>query len=245
MSIILDALKKAEKERQDQTSPEQPAQAPTPGPKKTSSVLMGIVVMMGLFGAGFLIYNHFLKDRFFTQQVATPVLQPKTIAAPSPDEEAAKLKDEALTLFYSEDYKKSERKWQQVVETTPNDADAYNSLGLTQKKMGDANSAYHSYEKALELKPDFPEALNNMAALYLERNQTDKAKDLLDRAIGLKNDYAEAYFHRAVASERLGELAKATTDYKKFLDLTPNIEPGLEGQIKMRLALMEAQKEKK
>jgi tetratricopeptide (TPR) repeat protein len=75
-----------------------------------------------------------------------------------------------------EAYASARTKLQVLVGRSPQLAEAWNSLGYTQRKLGAFDDALASYAKALELKPGYPEALEYRGEAYLRLNRIHDAK---------------------------------------------------------------------
>ena len=74
------------------------------------------------------------------------------------------------------DYSDAKTKFASLVASSPGMAEAWNSLGYTQRKTGAYDDALASYAKALELKPGYPEALEYRGEAYLRLNRIADAK---------------------------------------------------------------------
>jgi tetratricopeptide (TPR) repeat protein len=92
-----------------------------------------------------------------------------------------------------------------AIAADPKDADAYNYLGFSQRKLGRIDEALQSYTHALELDPDHRGAHEYLGEAYLEMNQL-----------------AEAQKHLAVLDklcwlpcEQFSDLKKAIETYEK------------------------------
>ena len=68
---------------------------------------------------------------------------------------------------------------QAVVATEPKNADAFNYLGYSQRKLGDRQAAMTNYLRALALKPEHLGANEYLGELYLEMGQFEKAQERL------------------------------------------------------------------
>jgi tetratricopeptide (TPR) repeat protein len=73
-------------------------------------------------------------------------------------------------------YASARAKLQSLVARSPQFAEAWNSLGYTQRKLGSYADSLASYAKALELKPGYPEALEYRGEAYLRLNRLHDAK---------------------------------------------------------------------
>ena len=80
-----------------------------------------------------------------------------------------------------------------AVKLLPNDAEAYYNLGVTQKSLGQLESAVTSYRRALELKPDIADAYNNLGIILQDLGQFDSAEANYRQALEVKPGYLEAY----------------------------------------------------
>jgi tetratricopeptide (TPR) repeat protein len=74
---------------------------------------------------------------------------------------------------------------EKALAAEPNNADAYNYLGYSHRKLGDQDKALAFYRKALEIKPRHLGANEYLGELYLELGDLEKAKQrlaVLDKA---------------------------------------------------------------
>ncbi|MFQ5773993.1 MAG: tetratricopeptide repeat protein [Kiloniellaceae bacterium] len=69
---------------------------------------------------------------------------------------------------------------QKAIAVDPKNADAYNYLGYSHRRLGDKEAALTHYLKALELKPEHRGANEYLGELYLEMGRLDEAKERLD-----------------------------------------------------------------
>ncbi|NNE84008.1 MAG: tetratricopeptide repeat protein, partial [Alphaproteobacteria bacterium] len=66
-----------------------------------------------------------------------------------------------------------------IVASDPRNADAYNLLGFSYRKVKNFDSAERNYQRALRLDPEHKGALEYMGELYLETNRRAQAEELL------------------------------------------------------------------
>ena len=72
-----------------------------------------------------------------------------------------------------------------AVNTDPTNADAYNMLGFSHRKLGNVNLAFENYKAALEINPDHRGANEYIGELYLELGDlasAEKHLKVLDKA---------------------------------------------------------------
>jgi len=101
--------------------------------------------------------------------------------------------------------------------------------------MGDRKGALDSYQKAVLLNPDFAEVHNNLGVLLLGDRQWDEARAHLEKAVALDNNYADAYFNLAVVLEQLRDMKGSGEAFRKFLALSPRVDPALKSQVEKHL----------
>lgn len=73
----------------------------------------------------------------------------------------------------------------------PTNADAWNLLGFTQRKLGEFDAAGVAYETALKINPSHLGALEYQGELFLQTGAIDKAKANLETLRGLCGDCEE------------------------------------------------------
>ena len=66
-----------------------------------------------------------------------------------------------------------------VISADPRNADAYNLLGFSYRKIKQFEPAERNYQRALRLDPTHKGALEYMGELYLETGRREKAEELL------------------------------------------------------------------
>lgn len=69
---------------------------------------------------------------------------------------------------------------QKAVAAEPKNADAYNYLGYSHRKLGDTDRAFGYYQKALDIKPKHRGANEYLGELYLEMGDLAKAEERLE-----------------------------------------------------------------
>lgn len=257
MSIIIDALKKAEKDRSGQ--PVSPQEGPPfspkgkggEDPKKNKRVSLRLIVpllIVALMTMGGAWYFKFHRNK--PSPIASDPIKTKETIAKKLPEKQQEFKGEpdssqitqAIELFEMGEISKSLQKWEELKAMESDNPVVLNNYGLALKKSGKKQPAEKAYLKALEKNPNYPEALNNLGALYAEMSLDLQAIDLLKKALTLKQNYPEPYFHLGFLYERQGNIEEALTHYKNFLTHSPLIHPQLKGQIEMRISILEFKK---
>lgn len=68
---------------------------------------------------------------------------------------------------------------------SPEDADVYNLLGFSNRKLGNFDVAYDHYQKALEIDPEHIRAHEYLGELYLQTDRLAEAEKQLETIDGL------------------------------------------------------------
>lgn len=241
MSLILDALKKADKDRQKPGSEKIPINPIVPD-KKTSRIRLVLLLTSLAMAIGLFVYlRYFKKGAPFHPEL---VKGPSPIAALSPGAQSHDpeiLKSEGLKLFQENRLEESLQIWNKLTLLLPTEAEIYNNQGLTLKKLGKKEEARKAYEKALALKENYAEALNNMGVLLLSDGNKTAAKQNFQKAIEIDKNYPDPYFNLALIYEQEGNIKMAITAYGQFLGTSKELDPELRQKIEKKRSKLEQQ----
>ncbi len=234
MSLIHDALKKAEQEKKPSIAGKEFLPNPIiPDRDKKPKTKILLYVLLGL-SLLFFVYMRFVK-----KPSSTPLPAPMAPeAAFKAEGDPLFLKKSALNLFNERRFEQALATWQRLTLLLPTDSEIYNNMGLALKKMGKKEEAYQAYTKALALQREYPEALNNLGVLYLNDGERPKAKSHFQEALGIKPDYPDPHLNLAVLFEQEGNVKQAHEHYMKFLELSPGIEAALKEKIQKKIDLL-------
>ena len=112
--------------------------------------------------------------------------------------------------------------YQNAIKIKPDDADAYNNMGVALQDKGDLESAIGSYKQALKIKPDHAETYNNMGNALKDKGDLEAAIDSYKQALKIKPDYAHAYINMGTALNDKGDPEAAIDSYKQALKIKPD-----------------------
>jgi len=246
MSLIHDALKKAQAPSPDAAKTEFPQflQDVPDGEGKPKLNVRTIVLAIILVGTiGFLVYQKFSPEKppkpaaaVADKSAATTVEDEKSRQA-----EVSRLKEEAIKAFRQNNLDDAWVRLSTASQIEPRDAQLWNNMGLVSKRKGDIAKAREFYEKALQIKPDYPECLNNLAILDMDEGNFELAQERLVKALSLNPQYADAAFHLAVVAEEREDIRLAVSFYKKFLSLAKDGEPQLLEDVRRHVATIESE----
>jgi tetratricopeptide (TPR) repeat protein len=111
----------------------------------------------------------------------------------------------------------------EIIESNPDDAEAYYNRGIAYYDIKDYNKAINDYSKAIELNPDDAKTYFYRGNAYGRIEDYDKAINDFSKAIELNPDYAEAYNNRGNAYNKIKNYNKAINDYSKAIELNPDL----------------------
>ena len=101
-------------------------------------------------------------------------------------------------------------------------AEFYNDLGWALANSGHAADAQRVLALGLGRFPDLPQLHKNMALALGKRGDYARGIEMLDEVIRTAPDYAPAWGLRSVFHDRLGDAARARTDWAAYLALAPD-----------------------
>ena len=87
--------------------------------------------------------------------------------------------DLGVKAVKANDYARALSLLQKVVSANPRDANAWNFIGFSHRKLNRFDQALAAYKKALAIKPDHRGANEYLGELYLQTGDTAKAKERL------------------------------------------------------------------
>jgi tetratricopeptide (TPR) repeat protein len=111
-----------------------------------------------------------------------------------------------------------------VLETTPGE-NKYR-LGNKYLEDGDYEEALQVFNAVLVEHTEYKEAHFAKAITLLQMERFGESRASFNRAIGLDNQYAEAYANRGILNDRVGQYEAALNDYRKALELNPELNKG-------------------
>jgi tetratricopeptide (TPR) repeat protein len=91
------------------------------------------------------------------------------------------------------------------VEVAPNDADAWNKLGIARNQIGLTNDAIAAYTEAIGRDPTFWRAFANRSTLYWNLDKAEAALEDLTSALAHEPNHANLWRNRSAAYQKLGK----------------------------------------
>jgi tetratricopeptide (TPR) repeat protein/Zn-dependent protease with chaperone function len=109
-----------------------------------------------------------------------------------------------------------------VIESEPNDTDAYIDRGDAKYAKGDWDGAIADYTKAIETKPNDADAYLGRGDAKYSKADWDGALADYNKTIEFKPNDTDAYIGRGAAKAKKGDLDGAIADYTKVIELKPD-----------------------
>ncbi|HXV83606.1 MAG TPA: tetratricopeptide repeat protein [Candidatus Binatia bacterium] len=126
------------------------------------------------------------------------------------------------------DFEAAVREYSKVVELRPDLPEAYNNLGVAQKRKGDLTKAAESFNQALKLKPDYTAAISNRGWVLAEQNQWSGARREFERALAINPGDDGALYGLSQALREEKDYAGAQNALGRLIARSPNFVYWLE-----------------
>lgn len=126
------------------------------------------------------------------------------------------------------DFEAAVKEYTKVIELRPDLPEAYNNLGVAQKRKGDLAKAADSFSKALALKPDYSAAISNRGWVLAEQNQWSDARREFERALAINPGDDGALYGLSEALREARDYAGAQKVLGQLIGRSPNFVYWLE-----------------
>lgn len=155
----------------------------------------------------------------------TVTLTPGSGGADPAKAAANKLFDEGVAASRAGDHDTAVARFTEAVKGSPDCADCYYNLGVSQLQKKDEKGAEESWKKALELKPDNAAAMNALATLYNNQKRFDEAAAMSAKAGaagGATGGSADASYNQGIILWNQGKIAEAKAKFEEAIKADPN-----------------------
>ncbi|HHW01386.1 MAG TPA: tetratricopeptide repeat protein [Thermoanaerobacterales bacterium] len=126
---------------------------------------------------------------------------------------------EGRKLMNLGDYDGARDLFNELISREPDNAEAYNKLGVICARQRDFEEAKKCFLKALELKADFSSAASNLGNIFFETGDLDKAEEYYKKAAAMDPDNPVPYNNLAVIYKKQKKIDKYVSFYKKSISL--------------------------
>ena len=104
----------------------------------------------------------------------------------------------------------------------PKNPNAWYSLGLLAKNMGDAQASIEDFKHVTEIDPDDPDTWYFLGTAYVQAKQFPQAIDAFEHALKINPLHASAEFGLSRAYQQSSDVNNAREHLKKFQYITQN-----------------------
>jgi Tfp pilus assembly protein PilF len=112
--------------------------------------------------------------------------------------------------------------FERVLSIDPNNAPAWQNLGIVALRNNDLASAQTDLTRALELNPRLPLALNTLGVLYARSNDGARAVESWKRAVDLDPRQYDALFNIGIVETHAGHIDEARAALTRFVNTAPS-----------------------
>jgi arylsulfatase A-like enzyme/Flp pilus assembly protein TadD len=129
----------------------------------------------------------------------------------------------ALALVLSESGRQKEAYdvLQKILADDPNDARAFEQMGLIELRLGHWQPARELSRKAVDLRPALPLAWNNLGVALYQLGQPGDAVDAWQRAVDLQPDLWDALWNLGLKAAEIGRPKQARAALERFVAGAP------------------------
>lgn len=113
------------------------------------------------------------------------------------------------------------QQFQRVLAADPNNAPAYQNLGIAALRANDLRAAEEQLTRALQLNPELPLALNTLGVVYVRKGDPARAADAWQRAFAIDRKQYDALFNLALIHAQRGDEAEAKRLLEEFVRIAP------------------------
>lgn len=127
----------------------------------------------------------------------------------------------AKTFETNETYETQYKLWLDVTKKRPQNARAWNNLGILTERGGDVSKAHEMYKKAYETDPGYIGGIDSMARVAMHNRDYDMALKFLGAAIDVSPHYASPYYQVAKILVMKSRYPEAEEFFKKAIERDP------------------------
>jgi tetratricopeptide (TPR) repeat protein len=110
---------------------------------------------------------------------------------------------------------------QKILADDPNDARAFEQMGLIELRLGNWQPARELSRKAVDLRPGLPLAWNNLGVALYQLGQPGDAVDAWQRAVDLQPDLWDALWNLGLKAAEIGRPKQARAALERFVAGAP------------------------
>ena len=185
--------------------------------QETDRVAEAIAVLRGLPSTSSKTQLALLLTESGKASEALPIIAPLAGASADPDV----LNAYGITLSELGREREAIQQFERALAIDPNNAPAYQNLGIAALRMGDLRTSQEQLNRALKLNPRLPLALNTMGVVFIRRGDPVAAFEAWRRAYELDRRQYDALYNMALVSMQRGDHEEARRALEEFVRTAP------------------------
>ena len=95
---------------------------------------------------------------------------------------------------------------------------------LNYQRKNNLTRAEELYRKILNVDPEYIFALNNLGVIYMSQKRNEEAISIFKKAIDLKTDYVDPYYNLSCLYSRSGDIPRGLEYLKKAISINNNVK---------------------
>jgi tetratricopeptide (TPR) repeat protein len=147
----------------------------------------------------------------------------KLVAQEIPESPAQKSEELGDLQMARKNYREAIDAYQESVRLRPNNAQAWNKMGIAHHQLMDLAGAKTCYERAVKLNHKYAEAINNVGTVYYTHKNYGRAIRYYQQALALEPGSASVYSNMGTALFSRKRYTEAIASYQKALELDPDV----------------------
>lgn len=140
------------------------------------------------------------------------------------DDREKSLREKADEYIEQGQLRKAENVLLRMISEDPEDASAYNKLGMVYLKERNYKDARAALRQALKLEPDSDTFYNNLGLLYYQKGDYDEAIEAYEHSVEIDNKIPSRLVNLGLAYFMVKKYRKAADQFEKALILDPRNE---------------------
>src|ERR1035438_3094183 len=145
----------------------------------------------------------------------------KLVAQEIPPSPAQKAEETGDLQMARKNYRDAIDAYQESIRARPNNAVAWNKMGIAHHQLLELGQAKTCYEKAVKLNHKYSEAINNLGTVYYSAKNYGRAIRYYQQSLALAPDAASVYVNLGTALFSRKKFPEAIEAYRKALELDP------------------------
>ena len=145
--------------------------------------------------------------------------------------------EKGIKYLQQSQYGKAVTVFDKLIESEPDNSDAYKNRGLAQMNLEAYDKAISDFERTLELTPNARGVHSNIGVAWYYKKEYPRAVSHYDEELALNPKNHFALFNRAISLSEMGENDRALTDITRALELKSNfyLARCLQGDLYLKL----------